>query len=106
MNEIISFGNYDNDRIGFGTCYDKFDYSNLTIKSINKINEIIGQFAVNTTVEYNKEKYLKMILYLAKIILSRENLGKDRIPIERLGTHTMTTLHKYISDLKEINDLR
>ena len=109
MNEL-DFGNFGTygkpDFYQFATCYDKFDYSNLTSQSIKVINNnIIGKFAANDSVENNK-KFLDMILFFAKIILSKDLVGSNSISISELTTRHMPTLHTYISTLPEIYALR
>jgi hypothetical protein len=78
----------DEDKYKFTTCYDKFDYSNLTKESVNSINNIISNFWDSNLKQNEIEnyKYLKMIIYFAKIILSKDLVDKNGININELGT--------------------
>ena len=76
LNEIFNFGTYSNDRMGFGTCYDKFDYSNLTPTSTKKIIEIITLYTSPSDIK--PEIYLDMIKYLTiKLLENTHYFQKD-----------------------------
>lgn len=86
------------DKFKFTTCYEEFDYSNLTNESVNAINyNIIGRFAFNGKPQENK--YLEMIIYFAKIILSQDLVGKNVLNFEKLATSGMRDLHNFMNKI-------
>jgi hypothetical protein len=96
----------DEDKYKFTTCYDKFDYSNLTKESVDSINNIIGIFWDSNLQgnKINEYKYLEMIKYFARIILSQDLVGKNVINIDKLGTSKY--LREYLSTFKDIDNLK
>ena len=110
---MLNFGglatsyNPEEDKFKFTTCYKEFDYSNLTKESVNSINNIISIFwdsNLNKKDEIIKYKYLKMIEYFARIILSQDLVGKNVINIDNLGTSIY--LRQYLSTFKDIEALQ
>jgi hypothetical protein len=97
----------DEDKYKFTTCYDKFDYLNLTKASVESINKIISNFWDSTLQgkeAIEKHKYLEMIKYFARIILSKDKVGQNVINIENLGTSK--NLRDYLSTFDDIKKLR
>jgi hypothetical protein len=97
----------DEDKYKFTTCYDKFDYSNLTKTSVDSINGIISNFwdsTLQAKEAIEKYKYLEMIKYFARIILSKDKVGQNVINIENLGTSN--NLRDYLSTFDDIKKLR
>ena len=96
----------DEDKYKFTTCYDKFDYSNLTKESVESINKIISNFWDSNLQgnKINEYKYLEMIKYFARIILSQDLVGKNVINIDKLGTSKY--LREHLSTFKDIDALK
>jgi len=112
MNELnfgglVSSYNLEEDKFQFTTCYDKFNYLELTKNSVDKIKNIIGIFGMsnlNNEQEAKNYKYLAMILFFARIILSKDKVKEQVVNIGDLGTSG--ELHKYISKIPDIVDLK
>lgn len=112
MNELnfgglVSSYNPEEDKFKFTTCYDKFNYLELTKNSVDKIKNIIGNFGMsnlNNEQEAINYKYLAMILFFARIILSKDKVKEHVVNIGDLGTSG--ELHKYISKIPDIDYLK
>ena len=97
----------DEDKYKFTTCYNKFDYSNLTKESTDSINNIISNFWDSNLIKNDdiiKYKYLEMIKYFARIILSQDLVDKNVINIDKLGTSKY--LREYLSTFKDIDNIK